>query len=58
MKRLFIAFFALIAPWLVMLLNDNPGGALAVLVLQVTIIGWPIASVWAWRTAYPPKKTQ
>jgi hypothetical protein len=55
MKRLFVAFVALIAPWLIMLVKDNPGGAFVVLVMQVTLIGWPFASLWAWRTVYPPK---
>jgi hypothetical protein len=55
MKRLFTAFLAVTVPWLVMLINDNPGAAFVVLVMQVTLIGWPFATIWAWRTAYPPK---
>ncbi|CAM4414308.1 MAG: hypothetical protein LEGION0403_FIIPPAGN_00953 [Legionella sp.] len=34
-------------------MNDNPGGAFVALVMQATLIGWPFASVWAWRTQYP-----
>ncbi len=57
MKQLFIAFLSVVAPWLVMLMNDNPGGAFVALIMQVTIIGWPFATLWAWRTEYPgPKK--
>lgn len=42
---------SMLFPWLVLLANDNPGGALVALIMQVTIIGWPFASMWAWRTA-------
>jgi hypothetical protein len=55
MKRLFIAFLAAFVPWVVMLINDNPGAALVALVMQATLIGWPFATIWAWRTEYPPK---
>lgn len=55
MKRMFIAMLAAFVPWVVMLINDNPGGAFVALVLQATLIGWPFATVWAWRTHYPPK---
>jgi hypothetical protein len=56
MKRLFIAFLAVCVPWVVMLINDNPGAAFAAIVLQATLIGWPFATIWAWRTHYPPKE--
>nr|WP_322790903.1 hypothetical protein [Legionella lytica] len=55
MRRLFIAFFCAFLPWTIFLINDNPGGAFVALVMQATLIGWPFASVWAWRTQYPPK---
>lgn len=57
MKRLFIAFLAAFVPWIVFLFNDNPGGAFVALIMQATLIGWPFASIWAWRTQYPPKTT-
>ncbi len=53
MKQLVMAFLSVVAPWLVMLINDNPGGAFVALIMQVTIIGWPFATIWAWRTEYP-----
>lgn len=56
MKRLFIAFLAVVAPWIVMLINDNPGAAFAALVMQATLVGWPFATIWAWRVEYPPKE--
>ena len=56
MKRLFIAFISVVAPWLVMLFHDNPGGAFVALVMQATLVGWPFATIWAWRTEYPPKE--
>ncbi len=55
MKRLFIAFFAAFLPWMVFLFNGNPGGAFVALILQATLIGWPFASYWAWRSEYPSK---
>ncbi|WP_133136442.1 hypothetical protein [Legionella rowbothamii] len=55
MRRLFIAFLCAFLPWAVFLISDNPGGAFVALVMQATLIGWPFASVWAWRTKYPPK---
>lgn len=58
MKRILIAFLAFFLPWVVMLMNDNPGAAFAALVLQATLIGWPIATIWAWRVEYPPKDKQ
>lgn len=41
---------SIIAPWLVLFIYDNPGGALVALVMQGTIIGWIPASIWAMRT--------
>ena len=35
--------------WVVLLLDDNPGGALVALVLQASILGWIPASMWARR---------
>lgn len=58
MRRLFIAFLATVVPWVVMLINDNPGAAFAALVLQATLIGWPVATIWAWRVEFPPKDKQ
>jgi len=53
-----MAILAILLPWLVLLLHDNPGGAFVALILQATVIGWPFASVWAWRLVYPDQKTQ
>lgn len=39
-----------IAPWLVLIIFDNPGGAVVALIMQGTIIGWIPAYLWAWRT--------
>ncbi|KTD04763.1 hypothetical protein OQJ19_08050 [Fluoribacter gormanii] len=55
-KKLFMLFIALFFPWVIFLMNDNPGGAFVALALQATVIGWPFATVWALRTQYPPKK--
>ena len=53
--KIFMLVLAVFFPWAVLLINDNPGGAFIALVMQVTVIGWPFATVWAWRTHYPPK---
>lgn len=60
MKRFLWGLLCVIFPWLVLLLHDNPGGAVVALVLQATGIGWIPASIWAFRTvkeARGPKKT-
>ena len=54
MKKLFMSILAIIFPWLVLLLYDNPGGAVLALVLQATVIGWIPASIWAWKTIRKP----
>ena len=38
---------AIVLPPLGMLLAGRPGLALLCLILMVTIIGWPIAAIWA-----------
>jgi hypothetical protein len=52
MNKLFQLFkFLLIIsfPWTVLFANDNPGGAILALILQVTLVGWPFAAYWALR---------
>lgn len=49
-SRIFWTLLSLAFPWLVLLIHDNPGGALVSLFMQVTIIGWIPASAWAMRT--------
>ncbi len=48
-----MSILAILLPWLVLLLFDNPGGALVALILQATIVGWPFAAIWAWRMVHP-----
>ncbi|WP_173238406.1 hypothetical protein [Legionella antarctica] len=57
MKRILMSTLAVFLPWLVLLLYDNPGGAFLALIMQASIIGWPFASVWAWRMAHPEKRS-
>lgn len=52
MKNFFKSLFAIALPWLVILLDDNPGGAILALILQVTIIGWIPAAMWALRVIH------
>ena len=49
MKRMFLFFLCLFVPWFVLLINDNPGGALIALIMQATVIGWLPAFFWARR---------
>lgn len=50
LKRFFRFCLAVFFPWLALLIEDNPGGALLAIIMQASIIGWIPASVWAWRT--------
>ena len=50
MKRLFLSILSVILPWIVFLVNDDPGSAVGALLLQATIIGWIPASIWAFKT--------
>ena len=54
-KRIIMSFLAIFFPWIVLLIHDNPGGALVALILQATLIGWIPASMWAWKLTH--KKT-
>jgi multisubunit Na+/H+ antiporter MnhB subunit len=56
MQKMFIFFLAVFFPWIIFLINDNPGGAFVALALQATVIGWPFVTIWALRTHYPPPK--
>ncbi len=50
MKRFVMSLLALFFPWVLFLIDDNPGAALVALIMQATVIGWPPASLWAWKT--------
>ena len=47
--KLTLSILAIITPWLVLLMKDDPIMALVALVLQASFIGWPLATIWAWR---------
>lgn len=48
-KRMFMTFLAVFFPWLILFMDDNPGGGVVALIMQATIIGWFPASLWALR---------
>ena len=48
--RIFWAILSFAFPWLILLIHDNPGGAIVALVMQATVVGWIPATVWAMRT--------
>ena len=52
MKNFFMSMLAILFPWIVILIDDNPKGAFLALALQVTIIGWIPAATWAWRIVH------
>lgn len=56
--RILMSLLAILFPWLVLLLEDNPGGAIVALVMQASVIGWPFASVWALRTVKESRKAR
>ena len=58
MRRLFKTFIVVMFPWLVFLMDDNPGAAFIALLLQATLIGWPVAVIWAWGIQFPPEKNK
>ena len=57
MSRLIMYLIALLLPWLTLLIYDNPGGALVAIIMQATVIGWPFASVWAFKVVKEHKKS-
>ena len=50
MNRVFWSIMAVILPWIVFLINDDPASAGLALFLQATGIGWIPASIWAFKT--------
>lgn len=60
MKNFFRSLLAIFLPWVIILGDDNPGGAFFALALQVSLIGWIPASFWAWRIVHqhPTEKTK
>ena len=51
MKRYFWLMLSFCFPWSIQLMDDNPGAAIVSAIMQVTIIGWPFAFLWAWGIA-------
>jgi uncharacterized membrane protein YqaE (UPF0057 family) len=51
-KHIGLSFLAIFLPWVVLLIKDNPGGALLALILQATAVGWIPASIWAWNLVH------
>ena len=55
MKQRGLNILAIFFPWIVMLLDDNLGGAIAAILMQATCIGWIPASLWAWKVVHKRK---
>jgi len=51
MKRILYFLLALLFPWFIFIMDDRLWKALFALMLQASIIGWPFATVSAWRIA-------
>lgn len=56
MLLLIQSFIALLLPWMTFLFTDRPGAALIALALQVTLIGWIPASIWAMKTVLADRR--
>lgn len=50
MKKILMYTLAIFFPWIILLIEDNPGGAIVCLFMQATVVGWPFATMWAWKT--------
>lgn len=51
MKKVLLSILAIFFPWIVILLEGKFIGAMACLALQLTVIGWIPASIWALKAA-------
>lgn len=58
MKQVLMNILAIFFPWIALLLCDNPAGAILALIMQVTIIGWIPASIWAWQAVHENVKKE
>ncbi|CDZ76017.1 hypothetical protein BN59_00281 [Legionella massiliensis] len=56
--RMLMSLVAILFPWLILLLEDNPGGAVIALIMQASVFGWPFAAVWALRTLRDARKAR
>lgn len=56
LKKLLMSLLSILFPWAVLLIYDNPGGAIVALIMQATVIGWPFATVWTWKLIHSPEK--
>ncbi len=45
-------------PWAILLVNDNPSGALIALLMQLSILGWLPAYKWACRVWFEGEKKE
>lgn len=50
MKKLFRLLVSIAFPWIVLLIHDDPLRAFFAIIMQITIVGWIPASVWAWKS--------
>lgn len=53
-KKMFLMLLAIVVPWVILLMNDNPGGAFVALIMQASVVGWPFAAAWAWKLLKEP----
>ena len=54
-RHITFSILAIMLPWLVLLIKDEPLLAIIALILQSTIIGWIPGIIWAWRAVHSPK---
>ncbi|MEI6096498.1 MAG: YqaE/Pmp3 family membrane protein, partial [Gammaproteobacteria bacterium] len=51
-KRKLLSLVAILFPWAIIFSDDNPLGAFLALAMQVTLIGWIPAVMWAWKIVH------
>jgi uncharacterized membrane protein YqaE (UPF0057 family) len=57
-RHITLSILAILIPWLVLLIKDEPLMAIIALILQASIIGWIPAAIWAWRSIHGQKIIQ
>ncbi len=50
-RRILMMVLSMAFPWVVMFIEDRPVAGILALVLQVSVIGWAFAAIWAYGVA-------
>lgn len=55
-KKLFLIIIAIIFPFVVFFIKDKPGAGFVAILLQGSILGWPVAIIWALKVIFEKPK--